>query len=278
MAMEKDRRYALAFAGVAETCCMLGQYDMLPSKDMYSKAREFAEKALSIDNSLSDAHFALGHVSSHEWNFERSEIEFRRSIELNASLSQPHFYLADLLIATERFDEAASEAQTALELDPLSSVTCSYVGANYLCLKQYDEAAKILERALKLDPLNVLALENLGLCHVQKGMFDIGLEEMIRAKEIESPNINPMAECELAYAYSKAGYDDKPREILSLLLNEVKRNPGCATAIAGVYSVLEEKEKAFEWLERAYKSRSGFLIYIEPEFAFDNIRGESEVR
>ena len=140
MAIEKDRRYALAFAGVAESCCMLGQYDMLPSEDMFLKAREFAEKALSIDNSLSDAHFVFALVSSHEWNFERAEIEFRRSIELNTSLSQPHFYLSDLLIVTQRFDEASSEAQTALELDPMSSVTCSYVGANYLYLKKYRQS------------------------------------------------------------------------------------------------------------------------------------------
>ena len=68
-------------------------------------------------------------------------------------------------------------------------------------------------------------------------MFDIGLEEMNRATKIESPNINPMSQCELAYAYSKAGYDDKPREVLSILLKDVEQNPGSATAIAGVYSV-----------------------------------------
>ena len=81
-----------------------------------------------------------------------------------------------------------------------------------------------------------------------------------------------MAECEPAYAYAKAGYDHKPREILSLFLNDAEQNPGWATAIAGVYSVLGEREKAFTWLERAYKVHSGILVFAGVEFAFDNIR------
>ena len=150
------------------------------------------------------------------------------------------------------------------------------MGAIYLYLDEYDRAVDVLERSLKLDPMNSFGLANLGLAHVQKGNFQKGIEEIENAAKAESPHLNPMSQCESAYAYSKAGYDNKPREILSLLLNDTEQNPGWATAIAGVYSVLGEREKAFTWLEKAYEAHSGFVIFIGPEFAFDNIRSDPQ--
>ena len=271
-AIEKDPNYALAYAGIAEAFSFLGISEFLPSRDAFSKAKGYAERALSIDKSFPEAHVSVGYSSLFEWDFEKAELEYRRSIELNPNLSASHYHLSSLLWATERYGEAKREALIALDLDPLSFLTCSYVGRTFLFSRDYEKAIEVLEKAVKIGPLNAIALANLGLAHVQKGMLQIGIAEMEKAAEIVAPDILPMNECELAFAYSKAGYNNKSREILSLLLDHVEQNPGWALAIAGVFSVLEEKEKAFEWLEKAYVVHSGWMPYTAAGFVFDHIR------
>lgn len=275
-AIEKDPRYALAYAGMAETYWLLGSFEYVIPNEAFSKTKEFANKALSLDNTLSEAHMALGFsLISADWNFDGGEKELRRSIELNPSASLPHAYLGLILACiSERFAEAESESKIGFDLDPFSTLTCVWSGTSYIFTRNYDRAIEVLERALKLDPLNPLAIENLGLCWVQKGMFQKGIQEMERAAQIEAPNINPIDQLELAYAYSKAGYESKPLEILSLLLNGIDKHPNWALAVAGVYSVIGEKEKVFEWLEKAFKVRSGHLIYARLFPEFDNIRSD----
>ena len=115
MAIDKDPYYSLAFASVAEACATLGMLDLLPSKEVFPKTREFAEKALAIDVSLAEAHLALGHALFYgEWNFETGETEYKRSIELNANLSESHFYLSYLLLSMGRSKEAEFEAQRGI--------------------------------------------------------------------------------------------------------------------------------------------------------------------
>ena len=93
--------------------------------------------------------------------------------------------------------------------------------------------------------------------------------------ELWAPNIDPTTESMLAYAYTKAGYQDKAEENLSLLLKGVERNPAWACTIAATYSVLGDKEKAFIWLEKGFREHSGgILLYLGVEFAYDNIRAD----
>jgi TolB-like protein/Tfp pilus assembly protein PilF len=273
-AIAVDPYYALAYSALAETYFVYGIGDYAPSEEVTAKVTEFAAKASAIDKTLPEVHLALGCSSVGKWDFKEAEKAWRRSIELNPNLSQSHCYLSCLLYALERFTESQEEARRALELDPLSSLTCFYAGSAFLFTRNYDIAIEVLKRATELDPLNAVAFANLGLARVEKGFFEKGLEEMKLAIEIEASSVNSMNRCELAYAYAKSGFDDKSQEVLSFLLKGVEQYPGWATAIAGVYSVLGNKEKAFVWLERARDVHSGFLPWIVPEPPFDNIRSD----
>ncbi len=275
-AIQKDPRYALAYAAMAESYWFIGEFEYVVPVEAFSKTKEFANKAISFDNTMSEAHMALGYsLMSADWNFDAAEKELRRSIELNPSASRPHTYLGIFLAATsERFDEAEAEVKIALDLDPFSSFTCLFAGTSYYYARNYHRAIEILERAVKLNPLNELAVHNLGISWVHKGEFQKGIEEMERAVRMDAPNISAIAELELAYGYWKAGYESKPAEILSFLLDGIEKHPSWAMAIAGVYSFLGEKEKAFDWLEKAFKVRSGHLPYSRLMPEFDNIRSD----
>ncbi len=270
-AIEKDQAYATAYAAIADSFNDLGFQEFRPSKDVFLKAKIFAEKALQIDPTLAEAHLSLGTVLRNlEWDYEAAEKEFRKVIELNPSVAEAHRRLSTTLAPLGRWEEAIPEARRALELDPLSADTSATAGMLYLYSRQYDEAIAILTNAKELDP-NTWALHNLGLALVQQGKIEEGI------KQIEASKTNPGAEekMELAYAYTKAGRMDEARKILSELIEESKENPGWSAAIAGVYASLGEKDEAIEWLEKAYQQHSGFLKnHLRIDFIFDPLRSD----
>ncbi len=272
MAIEKDPLYALAFASAAMSCVHLAINES-SSREMFAKCKNFAERALSIDGSLAEAHLALGCALWGEWNFEVAEREIRRAIELNPNLGDSYYYLGWLLMWTVRIDEAITESERARELDPLSSYAWTVAGSAYLYTRRnYDKAIEYLEKAIKIDPLNALARANLGAAMVQKGMPQRGIEETSLAVELQAPSVDAVTEVVLAYACTKAGHKEKAVEVLSLLLEGAERNPSWAGSIAGVYSILGDKEKAFAWLEKGFQEHSGNLLWLGADFAYDNIR------
>lgn len=167
-----------------------------------------------------------------------------------------------------KFDEAIVECKRALELDPLSASTCTSAGTLFLYSRRPDEAIVLLKSALELDPNSVFAQSNLGVAYVQKGRVEEGLTEM--RKSIEHSGLH--LENELAYAYARAGKMDEVRGILADLLRMREQGHVSETIIAGVYSSLGEKDKALEWLERAYAQHAVFIVSINSDFPFEDLR------
>jgi tetratricopeptide (TPR) repeat protein len=169
-----------------------------------------------------------------------------------------------------RWEEALGEVEKALELDPLSVETSGTAGTWHLYAGQYEKAVKHLEDAVELDPGNSFYLDNLGLAHIQKGMVDDGLAMVKRAFEMSH---TPMLYRDLAWAYVKGHKPDEAKKLLTELEAEESK-PTSGTAIAGVYAVLGEKEKAMEMLERARDEGSSYLVWVNTDFVFENLWDE----
>ncbi|MBM3834824.1 MAG: hypothetical protein FJ403_16430 [Verrucomicrobia bacterium] len=123
-AIKVEPRYALAFAGIADSCWSLWCFGNLSGEAGALQAREAALKAIEIDDGLAEAHSALARFKCfYTWDREGAEKEFKRAIELDRNYvtarEQYAFYLASL----GRFEEAIKQARRAQELDPLSLVT-----------------------------------------------------------------------------------------------------------------------------------------------------------
>ena len=264
-----DPNYALAFCGLAFAINKLGFQDMVSPREALSKGEEYANKALELDESLAEAHMALGLILLPKYDFVGAEREFRKAIELNPNRAGAHNMLANTLQFVGRSEECVAELEKTLELDPLSVETAGGAGTAYLYLKQYDKAIEHLNNALEIDPDNTLCRNNLGLAYVQKGMFEKGLAEMKRA-EIHAP----VSYGDLAYAYVRAGKPDEAKKLLVDLLNPEEKRSVSPIALAGVYANIGEKEKAIECLEKAYEEGSGYLRAINGDFVFDPLRDE----
>jgi TolB-like protein len=147
-AIEKDPKYALAYAGLSDAYCLLPGYAEAGPKDSFPQAKAAAAKALELDNTLGEAHTALANaLFAYDLNFAEAEHEFRRAIELNPNYATAHqWYAESVLTPLGRFEEAIAEARRALELDPLSVIINADLGTALTSARRYDEAIEQLRK------------------------------------------------------------------------------------------------------------------------------------
>ena len=273
-ALAHDPNYALAYSGLASAWAMLGYQEIVNPQEAYQKAEQYAQRALELDESLPEAHLALAAALRNRYDYAGRERELRRTIDLNPNLARPYIQLAHLYNDMNRRDESLQYIERALELDPLSVTTVGQAGTYYLYAGQYDKAIELLRDAMELDPSNSFYLNNLGLAYIQIGIFEEGLAMVKRTSEMSGGSTSYG---DLAWAYVKAQRPEEARKLLAKL-NPEQNESVPAIAAAGVYAVLGEKEKAIDWLERAYDEHSGYLEGIKNDFVFENLRTEPRVR
>jgi TolB-like protein/Tfp pilus assembly protein PilF len=268
-ALRQDPSYALAYSALALAHATLGFFQLVDPKEAYEKAMQYAQKALELDDSLPEAHVALSYSLVSGYDFESQERELKRAIELNPNLAAAHMFLANYYASVSQWKEGLREAEKALELDPLSASTLGSAGTWYLYAGQYEKAIKHLKDAMEMEPTASFWIDNLGLAHIQMGKVEEGLAMVKRAAEMSGTFTQYSGD--LAWAYMKAEKLEEVRKLLTELEAEESKD---AIATAGVYAVLGEKEKAMEWLEKAYDDRVGYLATIDRDFVFENLRDE----
>ena len=274
-----DRAVALApdfaqcYADLAHAWLILGFFELMPSDDAFAKAKSNAARALDLDDALAEGHVAMGRIlRMYDWKYSAADDELKRAVELEPNLATAHAFRAQGLMSLGRQDEAENEARKALELDPFSVVTCQVLGTVYLYTGRYDDAIELYERALEINPTSPFPLGNLGLTFVQKGMLEKGIPMIEKANEIESSN--PSSMNDLAYSYAKAGRKEDVRKVLANLLEMRKVSKRAAPAIAGVYTALGERDKAFEWLEKGFEEHSPYMASIQHDFIFEPLHND----
>jgi adenylate cyclase len=172
-----------------------------------------------------------------------------------------------------RFDEAATIARRALELDPLSPDTLQWVATQLLYSGHTDEPIDLYKKVVEMDPEAAFAQGNLGLAYVRKGMLDEGLA-LIRESTRKRKTFSPTKASDLAYALGKAGRFDELTGLLAETLDWHEKNHRGATALASIHANLGERDKAFDWLDKAYEEHSGYLALVFTDFAFDTLHSD----
>src|SRR5712692_4029412 len=153
-AIEKDPNYAQAYAGLADSYALLGdwEYGVLAPKEAYPRAKAAATKAIELDSTLGEAHISLAFcLDGYDWDWESAGNEFRRGIELNPGYATGHHWYAWHLTALGRDDEAIAEIKKAESLDPLSLIISADLAEELLIAHRYDDAIKQSRQAMDLD-------------------------------------------------------------------------------------------------------------------------------
>ncbi|MHB8218579.1 MAG: protein kinase domain-containing protein [Candidatus Sulfotelmatobacter sp.] len=279
-AIANDPGYALAYAGLADSYHALPELTTVAVGEALPKARTAALKALALDESLAEAHSALGTIKEdYDWDWAGAEEQYKRAIELNPGNSVARSFYSNLLLEEGRFHEALSEATNAQQLDPLSVLANDNLSAVLYFSGEYDQCVDQCRRTLELDPMSQQAHRHLGQAYAQKHLNAEAIRELQNAIELSHGSDEALAE--MGYVFAVSESKDKSRRILQQLMNPVDGHVS-QYRLAIVYIGLRENEKALESLEKAVRDRSPGVVHLKvsPQFLIlrSNLRFQQLLR
>jgi eukaryotic-like serine/threonine-protein kinase len=273
-AIDLDPNYALAYAGLAEAYGFLasstgGQ----PPREAYPKAKAAATKALELDETLGEAHCTLGFFRLlYDWDFAAAEAEFKRAIELSPKFANAWDGYGFYFKATGQSEASIRACQRAQELEPLSLfITLSLAWAYYFA-RQYDRSMEQGNKALDMDPNFGFAYWHRGMAFIQKKRFGEAIAALRKAISLSGPATTFISY--LGYANARLGKSREARQMIAQLERVSKRQYVSSYFIAIIYMGLGDLDRTFEWLEKAYEERSGFMAFINVEPMLDALRGD----
>lgn len=276
-AIEKDQDYALAFAGIADTYIGLANLNVLRPKEAYPQAREWAKKALKIDNSLAEAHASMALIKFfYDWDWMEAERKFKRTIGLNPGYATAYQTYALYLAAVGRLDEAKKQIQRARELDPYSLPIQTALGFIFYLSRQYNLAVEVFDKITSVASGFPMAHFYLGVVRIQQSKYDEGLVNFEEAFRLSGANIRVRSW--LAHTYALMGRKEKALKILDELRALIQHRFVDPSFMALIYMGLGEKDRVFEWLKKGYEERSFWLVWLKVDPFFDSIRSDQEFR
>jgi len=273
-AIQLDPSYALAYVGLADAYRSLAlSGEMPPTDEFLPKAKAAAQKAIAIDDTLAEAHSALGFIIFwYDWDWNEAEKQCKRALDLNPNSADAHQAYAHLLSNTGRHAEGLAEAKRARELDPLN-LRASALEAQFLVhAGRIDEALVRLQKTFELDPNFWFAHLFASSAYIEKGMFAEAVAEARKASKLFGPSTHSIAF--LGYALAKSGKLTEARAELEGLLKRSTEGYVPPYHIALVYNGLGERAEAIAWLERGYKERDPKMVFLKVEPKWNNLRDD----
>jgi TolB-like protein len=268
-AVELDPGYAAAFTGLANELYYPGLFGFRPPRQAFTSMMNAASRALELDPTQAGAHASLALGKLHlEWSWSQAEEGFRRALRLDPADAEVRHFFSHILLWTGRREESARECRRALELDPFNPALISCLGFHYLLAGDEGKALEATRRALAFDPKHGWALMTLGWIYEQKGMFQEALAALRRSWD------STLKTASIAHAFARSENRPTAEKILGELLADSKRKYISPYDIAVIYTGLDDKERALEWLNRAYEEHAGFLIFVNSDPRFKPLRSD----
>ncbi len=273
-AIAKDPEYALAYAGLADAYSVLPNYGGNPSED-FPKSNAAARKALELDPTLARPHAVLGmNEFEYNWDFSGAESEFKKAIELDPNDATAHQWYAEKLVQLSRRSEAMAEINRAHELDPQSPVITRVIGTVLTDAGQYDQAITICKQLVQENPTFPIAHDCLVYAYWGKQAYAQAVEEWkIEGQLTGNPDDAKFADA-LERGFRSAGW--KGAMAAGARVHEARRKTGGESPlfIARFYADMGDKDKAFEWLDIAFREHDRLLTDLNVSPGFDNVRSD----
>ena len=272
-AVDKDPDYALAYDGLADSWLPLGWYGYLSPPETFPHAKAAVTRALSLDDSLAEAHTSLAFVKLYyDRDWADAEREFRRAIDLNPNYANGHHWYAEFLSLVGRHPQAIAESQRAWELDPLSNIINTWVSSRYFLARQYDNAVEEGRNAVEMNPNFGPARLVLGLAYEQKGMLKEAVAEFEQASSLAGGS--SMFAASLAHALGLAGRRVEALKVIGDLKSMSERGFVSRFDLAIANLGLGDKDKTFQLLSAAVLERSPRVAFLGVDPRFDTLRDQ----
>jgi TolB-like protein/Tfp pilus assembly protein PilF len=268
--VERDPSSPLGYIGLALAYFIMASNYHEDPHVYFSKAKEFASKALSIDERIPEPHAVLGAIaSSYDRDWDRAEAEFKRAIDLNPSYPSAHQWYAQYLGILNRVQDAWVEVNRALELSPLSLIINTNVADGYFWMGQFEKGMEHARKVIDMDPGFPPAYATLAYNCCKAGKFEEAEKAIETYVKLTPPEDGKTME---AYLAAKEGKIDLARRLLAELSDPSQRGNVSLYLVGSSYVMLGDYDRGFELIEKAIDARDRYATYIGIDYDMDGVR------
>ena len=269
--VRKDMKSPLGYTGLALAYFIMASNNLAEPELYFNKAKEFAYKALAIDEGMPEPHAVIASISSgYDRNQELAEREFKRAIELNPSYPSAHQWYAQWLGAMNRWDEAWKEINRALELSPLSLIINTNLADAYYYRREFDKGIEQARKVIEMDPGFPPAHASLLANLIFAGRFDEVASEFEAFAKLNDPTeVKGMK----AFILAHQGRKDETRKLVEELLKEPSDKSSVYSSAVVCFAIGDD-EKGFKLLQRAFEVRDRYLGFMGIDFDLERVRGD----
>jgi TolB-like protein/lipoprotein NlpI len=275
LAQKIDPEYPLAYAGISLVWIGRLQQGLTSYFDSGTEMKMAALKAkvMELENTPPEVYHTLGVMSCWvDWNYEQAETYFRKAIALNPNYSSARAYLSHVLNILHQPDEAMEQIEIALKLDPFNPLYQALYGMDLMYSRQFNKAVRVLNATLKKAPTDPVALSTLKTAYHMKSMYPEALAIWKLSYEAKG---DTQAVDALKKGERENGYPGALKQLAELLIKRSDTSYVTPWQIATLYTRAGNKEKAINWLEKAYHARDNNMPYIGVDPIFEIVHSDS---
>lgn len=278
-ALEKDPEFALPYTGLADAYCILSLYCMIPPHEAMPKARKFAQAALKLHHSQTEALTALAFISTfYDWNWEEAKKIFDELFESGNNYAPAQYWYSYYLSFVERnHEEAVRHALIGAEkLEPLVPIAHHILSIMYFNAGNFEEGLAASKTAIELDENSYPGHRSLGLNLGGLKRYTEAVEAFRKAIELSENQSLPMAE--LCWIYYHLGMTEEIEKIFEHLRQRSSTEYISSMLLGCIAWFMEDKSRAIEYLEQAINNRDPSLIVANYYLPTNFLRTDPEMR
>jgi TolB-like protein/Tfp pilus assembly protein PilF len=275
LALAKDSNYGPAYAGISNVWGVRRQRGDVPAREATPKANAAALRALELDGTLAEPHYALATTRTWgEWDWEGGERAFRQAIKLKPDYPEARAFYAHLLAILGRPGDAMEQMTRARELDPLDPLLASLHGGLLSMMRRHDDAIALFRETLNRSPNHPMAQWRLWLTLHDKGEYAAAFVEAQKSALDRFPEVAKA----LTRGYQEAGYAGAMRAAAEAQVARSRSQYVGPWNIALWYAAAGENDRAIEWLEKAFEVRDPGMPYLAVHPSWDHLRDDPRFR
>jgi eukaryotic-like serine/threonine-protein kinase len=270
-AITADSLYASAYSGLSDAYSVLSIWGYTAPREGFARAKTAAQQALRLDSTLAEAHTSLAIISLYyDWDWPAADRELSRASALDPQYAPAHLFRSWYLVVTGRMVDAIREIQHARELDPLSVIINTRLASVLYYAHRYEDAVAQLRKTLELDSTNALTYAEMSRANLQLRRCD---DALAATRFVPAALPNPEAAAR-GYAQALCGNRADAMGLLGDLKRQAQRGYVIPAKIAMLHAALGDRDSTFAWLERGYRERDAYLVFLKVEPLYDGLRND----
>jgi len=259
-AIEKEPDWAPLYAGLAELWMWIQQGGYEPPSVAGPKIFENLNKAMELDPDLAEVHYMSAMIAHlGEWNWEKSEKEFLKTLAINPNDSWTRLLYSQLLLILQRKDEALAQRELAAGLDPLNPEMKLLYSGTLVQAGDFEAALSVAEECVAANPFDQSANLMIEIAAFRLGEYD----KVIRAVNYALPySMEEDVYEKIVRIYSESGIIAAYEEIMKYLEKYAEKYPMSPLDIAMRYIMADQPDKAMDWIEQGFEIHDPQTTYI----------------